>query len=281
MSKNTFDNLKINHKKKSGKIWVDFYHSWLLLSWPKTILLFVIVFIIGNLLFGFSYWVLGPDALKNSDGSYLSCFFFSIQTLTTIGYGVMAPATTASNIIVSIEAATGVILMALMSGLFFGKFSQAKARLRFTEKMLIIKYHDKPTLTFRMANERNNRIIDAKIQLTLLKVDSSPEGMRMRRFVDLPLELSHAPLFSISLTAMHVLSSGELSDLSLEDMCKNDYEFFVSVVGTDSTFGQTIHATKVYRASDIIRNGNWADLMEVLPDGTKVVDFTDFDVIKS
>jgi inward rectifier potassium channel len=199
--------------------------------------------------------------------------------MATIGYGFMAPGSNAANTIVAIESATGLILVALMSGLFFGKFSQAKARLRFTQKMLIINYYGKKTLTFRMANDRGNRIFDAKIRLTLLRPDKSPEGMRMRRFYELPLELSHPPLFSLSLTAMHVIPNFELDGLSVKEMCENNYEFFVTLIGTDGTFGQTIHATKIYKAEDIVSEGSWLDIVEFLPDGTRVLDFKNFDVI--
>ena len=273
------ENLRVIRKNVSKQIWMDLYHSWLILSWPVTILLFVLLFLCGNLIFGLGYWLLGPGAIVNSNGTYLECVFFSVQTLATIGYGFMAPATVSAHILVAIEAATGIILMALMSGLFFGKFSQAKARLRFTKKMLITNYHGKPTLTFRMANERANRILDARIRLTLLRPDISPEGMRMRRFIDLELELSHAPLFAMSLTAMHVIAHGELKNLSIKEMCEKKYEFFVTVVGTDGTFGQTIHATQIYQASDIVSNGYWADIVEELQDGTRVLDFKHFDII--
>lgn len=275
----SLESLRIIRKNVASQPWIDLYHSWLVLSWPVTILLFILLFLCGNLFFGFCYWLLGPGAIVNSDGSYLECVFFSVQTLATIGYGFMAPASTGAHILVAVEAATGIILMALMSGLFFGKFAQAKARLRFTQKMLLITYHGKLTLTFRMANERANRILDAQIKLTLLRPDTSPEGMRMRRFVDLPLELSHAPLFAMSLTAMHVIPGSALENLSVQEMCRQGYEFFVTIVGTDGTFGQTIHATKMYRAQDIITQGSWADIVEVLPDGTRVVDFQHFETI--
>lgn len=277
--RNGLKTLRILRRNIRQNPWIDLYHSWLVLSWPNTILLFILFFLGGNLLFGFGYWILGPSAIHNSSGTYLECVFFSVQTLATIGYGHMAPASFGAHLLVAAEAATGVIVMALLSGLFFGKFSQAKSRLRFTKKMVITNYNGKPTLKFRMANERANQIIDARIRLTLLRPDVTSEGMRMRRFIDLPLELSHAPLFAMSLTAMHVIPGGALDGMSVQEMCEKDYEFFVTIVGTDGTFGQTIHATTFYRAQDIILGGRWADIVEVLSDGTRVVDFQDFDTI--
>ncbi|MBY0518553.1 MAG: hypothetical protein K2P81_16705 [Bacteriovoracaceae bacterium] len=277
--KRNLETLNIIRKNVKQSPWIDLYHSWLVLSWFKTVLLFLAFFASGNLLFGLGYWILGNGAIHNSTGSYMECVFFSVQTMATIGYGHMAPATTAAHILVAIEAATGVIIMALLSGLFFGKFSQAKSRLRFTKKMLIANYNGKPTLKFRMANERANQIIDARLRLTLLRPEVSDEGMRIRRFIDLPLELSHAPLFAMSLTAMHILENGPLKGMSVQEMCEKGFEFFVTIVGTDGTFGQTIHATTFYSAKDIQMNGQWADIVEVLEDGTRVVDFMDFEKI--
>lgn len=257
--------------------WQDLYHNWLTLSWPKSFLLFVLLFLVLNLFFATLFWILGEGALTNTSGSFIDCFFFSVQTLGTIGYGSMAPLSFAANVIVVLEAALGMVTIALLSGLFFAKFSQARARIRFTEKMLITKHNSKPSLQFRMANERVNRIVDAKVTMTLLKPEISPEGMRMRKAYELDLELSHAPMFAMSFTAMHDLSSGLLKDIKLNQMCDEGYEFYVTIVGTDGTFGQTIYSTKIYTALDVIDRAQWAQIGEITPDGRRIVDLEKFD----
>jgi inward rectifier potassium channel len=259
--------------------WRDLYHKWLTLSWLQSFALFGLTFFLLNLIFGSLFWLLGPDAILNSSGSFWDCFFFSVQTIGTIGYGHLAPQSIAANVLVVIEAASGMVTIALLSGLFFGKFSQPRARIRFTKKMLISIHHGQKSLQFRMANNRMNPIIDAKMNLTLLRPQVSSEGMRMRKSYDLPLELSHAPMFAMSLTGMHNLETGPLKDIDLSQMCDEGYEFIVSIIGTDATFGQTIYSTQVYFAEDIVAQGRWGNIGEVLPDGTRVVDLKDFDTI--
>ncbi len=259
--------------------WQDLYHNWLTLSWISSFMLFIVVFFILNIFFATLYWSLGPGALSNSSGSFLDCFFFSVHTLGTIGYGSMAPASFSANLIVVFQAALGMVTIALLSGLFFAKFSQARARIRFTQKMLFTLHNKKPSLQFRLANERVNRIVDAKVTMTLLKPEVSPEGMRMRKAYELDLELSHAPMFAMSLTAMHDLSSSPLTQIPLNQMCNEGYEFYVTIVGTDGTFGQTIYSTKIYTALDIVDKAQWAQIGEITDDGRRIVDLEKFDII--
>lgn len=261
--------------------WKDLYPKWLNLSWPWSFVLFVLTFLALNLFFAFLFWLLGPDAISNSTGSFWDCFFFSVQTMGTIGYGHFAPQTTAANVLVVVEAALGMITIALLSGLFFGKFSQPRARVRFTRKMLISKHHGQKSLQFRMANIRMNPIIDAKISLTLLRPEISPEGMRMRKAHGLPIELSHDPMFAMTLTGMHNIDASPLRDVNFNQMCQDGYEFIVAIVGTDGTLGQTIYATQVYRAEDILPEGKWGRIGDILPDGTRIVDLKEFDTINS
>jgi inward rectifier potassium channel len=259
--------------------WRDLYPKWLNLSWPWSFALFALTFFVINLIFAFLFWQLGPNAISNSSGSFWECFFFSVQTMGTIGYGHLAPHTTAANVLVVIEAALGMVTIALLSGLFFGKFSQPRARIRFTRKMLISKHHGQKSLQFRMANIRMNPIIEAKITLTLLRPETSLEGMRMRKAYDLPLELSHDPMFAMTLTGMHNIDSGPLQDVNFNQMCRDGYEFIVTIMGTDGTLGQTIYATQIYYADDILAEGQWGKIGDILPNGTRIVDLKEFDTI--
>lgn len=279
MKKNNLQKLHIEIKNFQDNSWGDLYHKWLNLSWSKSLALFILTYVVINLVFAIFFWLLGPEAISNSSGNFLECFYFSVQTLGTIGYGHLAPQSNAANLLVAIEAAVGMITVALLSGLFFAKFSQPKARIRFTKKMLISIHHGQKSLQFRMANNRVNPIVDAKMTMTLLKSEVSPEGMRMRKAHDLSLELSHAPMFAATLTGMHNIQNGPLSGVSTVQMCKKGYEFIVTIVGTDGTFGQTIYATKVYSADDIVASGKWGRLGDVLADGTRVVDLNEFDKI--
>jgi len=241
--------------------------------------LFALTFFTINMIFAFLFWLLGPEAIANSSGDFWDCFFFSVQTMGTIGYGQLAPVSLSANILVVFEAAIGVITIALLSGLFIGKFSQPRARISFTDKMLISTHNGKKSLQFRMINYRMNPIIDARIILTLLRPEVSPEGMRMRKSYTLSLELSHDPMFATTLTGMHNIEEGPLSGIEFNHMCKEGYEYVVTIIGTDGTFGQTIFSSQVYFANDVVVDGEWAVIGEILPDGSRIVDLKDFNII--
>lgn len=279
MSNKKLKKFQIELKNFSEAPLKDLYHKWLLLSWPQSIALFGATFLFINLIFASLFWLLGPDALTNSSGEFWECFFFSVHTLSTIGYGHFTPQTFTANALVVFEAAAGMITIALLSGLFFGKFSQPLARIRFTNKLLISIHNGKKSLQFRMANHRMNPIIDAKMDLTLIKPENSIEGMKMRKSYSLDLELSHAPMYAMTLTGIHNLEDGPLANYTIDEMINNNFEFIVSIIGTDVTFGQTIHSTHIYNASDIVRSGVWSKIGDIHADGTRVVDLKDFDTI--
>jgi inward rectifier potassium channel len=277
-------------KKKNGSLEIqrvnaprtwsqDFYHHLLSLSWPKTIWLFLQIYILINIFFATLYYF-DPSSLHQSDGSFLDCFFFSVQTLGTIGYGYLAPKSIYANILVTIESALGIIMIALLTGLFFAKFSLPRSRVRFSQKVLYTNYNGHLALVFRMANERENQMIDSKIHFIWLRHEVSDEGVVMRKFVDLKLERSHAPIFAMSMTAIHLINSASpLYGKSFEEIEHESSEFFVTVIGIDGTFGQNIHATHFYRPPYIHKGGKFADIIKVESNGVRVIDFGPFDDI--
>ncbi len=254
----------------------DLYHDLLSMSWKKTLFYFGIFFFLINSLFATLYW-LQPGSLHNSDNTWLTCFFFSVQTLGTIGYGFLAPATIEANILVTSQAVLGFFIIAIMTGLCFAKFSKAFAKVEFTNKMIITQYDGKPTLIFRMINLRENQIVDSTINLTLLKEEVTIEGHTLRRFHELKLVRTSIPLLAMSINIMHVIdASSPLFDLGKEGCFACQAEFLVTLIGIDGTFGQTIHASHVYRAEDIAWNKNFKDMVKVLPDHSREVDYGNF-----
>lgn len=267
---------QIIRKNVPRKMRKDLYHDLLSMSWKKTVCYFGVFFLTVNSIFATLYW-LQPGSLHNSDNSWPTCFFFSVQTLATIGYGFLAPATLQANILVTIEAVLGLFIIAILTGLFFAKFSKAFAKVEFTDKMIITQFDGKTTLIFRMINLRANQIVDSTINLTLLKEEVTIEGHELRRFHELKLVRTSIPLLAMSINIMHVIDeSSPLFALGKEGCFACNAEFLVTLIGTDGTFGQTIHATHVYRAEDIAWNRNFKDIVKVLPDRTREVDFGNF-----
>lgn len=253
----------------------DHYHTLLMMGWTKTIALFLFAFLFINAIFATLYW-LAPGSLGNSDGSWINCFFFSVQTLGTIGYGHWSPITTLGHIIVTIEASIGIVIVAIMAGFFFAKFSRPQSKIEFTQKISLNDFDGKPTLSFRIINIRENQLIDSKVHVNLLLDTVTKEGQRMRRFLDLKLVRERVPIFSMSMSLMHVIDETSPFQSFLTGN-KLKGEIIVTVVGTDSTFGQTVHATQIYQLDDIVPGKHWADMVVVQQNGTRIVDYAEFD----
>jgi len=254
----------------------DIYHDLLAMSWSKTFLIFILFFLLINSVFATLYW-LNPGSLINSDNSWSTAFFFSVQTLGTIGYGYLAPASTFANVLVTIQAFLGLIIIAILTGIFFAKFSRPKAKIEFTTSMTMSSYNGVPALMFRMVNIRKNQIIDATMSLNILLEEKTIEGQSLRRFTELKLVRSSVPMFSMSMTLMHVIDKeSPMFEFDSRKCELKKPEFFVAMVGTDGTFGQTIHATHIYRFSDIQWGKTFKDMVTVMPDGSREIDYANF-----
>lgn len=267
--------LRIIRKNVPRRIRADFYHTLLTMSWTRTLVLFFSIFLFLNALFATLYWSI-PGALQNSTGSWSESFFFSVQTLGTIGYGYWSPVGTLAHLLVTLEAAMGLVFIAIMTGFFFAKFARAEAKIEFTDKLLLHEFDGTPALSFRIVNIRENQLVDSTVHLNLLLDTVTKEGQELRRFVDLKLLRSQVPVFSMSMSLIHLIDdSSPLKPLLSGERIKG--EIFVTVVGTDGTFGQTLHATAIYQIEDIVRGGQWADMVTRLPDGARVIDYGKFD----
>jgi inward rectifier potassium channel len=255
----------------------DLYHFLLSASWGRVLLLVASVYLAINLTFALLY-LLGDDCLAGArPGSFTDAFFFSVQTFSTIGYGTMAPKSTYASMVVTLEAFIGLVTVAMATGIMFAKFSRPTARVLFSDKMVILPRNGKPTLMLRMANERTNDIIEASFRVTVLKEEISAEGEKMRRIYDLALVRADTPLFTITFQAMHVIDeTSPLYGMTQEEMAKGLARFIVTVTGLDATYATTIHARRIYYATDIIHNARFVDVLSNTPDGQLQVDYTKF-----
>src|SRR5207237_6456206 len=178
----------------------DLYHFALRISWWRFLLLGIALYVAANAVFGLIYLIPG-DAIANArPGSFADAFFFSIQTIATIGYGVMSPATFYGNLIVAIETAFGLIFFAVATGLVFARFSRPTARVLFSRVAVVAAHNGVPTLSFRAANLRRNQILQAEIGVVLLRDETTHEGEMIRRFYDLKLARHRSPVFAMTFT---------------------------------------------------------------------------------
>jgi inward rectifier potassium channel len=260
----------------------DLYHLVLVRPWWQFVLMAATAFVAMNALFGLLYWV-SPGAISGmTSGSFEECFFFSVQTLGTIGYGGMAPATRYGHILVTVEAFIGLLCVALLTGVTFSKFARPTARVRFSEKVAAPMRNGSRSLMFRMANERHNLIVEAQLRVFALMQITTPEGEVMRAPIDLKLVRSSTPMFALTWTALHVIDENSPfhGEGALARLKSQGVDIFLALTGLDETFAQTVHARHRYTIDDIAWNHRHADVMAVAPDGTRTINFHKFDDVE-
>lgn len=256
----------------------DLYHLWLRTTWPRALLVIAAVYLAVNALFAVAYLTIGGVA--NSRGDFFDSMFFSIETMGTIGYGEMSPATRAAHTIVMLESVTSLLLTALATGLVFAKFSLPMSRLAFSSKLTISPMNGVPTLALRVGNERSNVIAEARIRLGFVYTEISQEGVLMYRLEDLKLVRDTTQALTRSWTVMHVIDqSSPLYGMTPETLVTREVEFFASVVGTDDTSLQPVHSRHRYLDSDVVWGARHVDILSELPDGQLQMDVRKFDLV--
>jgi inward rectifier potassium channel len=257
--------------------WRDPYHLMLTIPWSLFILLLCTIYIGINCFFTLLFW-LGGDCIANTKpGSFLDIFFFSVQTLASIGYGLMYPKSVYSNTIVTIEAIVGVMGVAVMTGLAFARFSQPTARVLFSRVATVANHDGALTLIFRTANQRRNAILEAQVRVYLMRDEITLEGQVMRRLHDLKLVRNQTPSFALSWSVMHVIDeSSPLYGATSEVLQENGSLLIVSLSGTDETVNQTVHSRHVYSANQILWNTRFVNIMHNTNDEHRYIDYKHF-----
>ncbi len=255
----------------------DLYYQLLRGSWTLVLGVFALVYIATNCVFALLY-LAGGDCINGAEpGSFRDAFFFSVQTLATIGYGALTPKTTYANVVVTIEAMVGLIGTALATGMAFAKFARPRAKVWFSKNVLISPYDGKPSLYFRVANIRGNDVVEATVQVSILINHWTPEGHFLRRLEDLELTRARSPLFRLSWLAVHVIDeSSPLYGKTCADLERERVMFVVSLVGMDATFAQSVHARHVYLPKDVLFDHHFDDIVEDRPDGRLQFDLGKF-----
>jgi inward rectifier potassium channel len=254
----------------------DLYHYSMMVSWPRLFATIVAFFLVFDLLFGCLFH-LAPNCIANlSPPGFLGDFFFSVETLATVGYGDMHPQTLYGHTIAMIEIFTGLLMLALITGLMFARFSRPRARFLFSRFAVVRPIDGKLTLMFRAANERLNVVQNASAQVRMLRDDVTPEGYRLRRIIDLPLVRSEHPVFALGWNIMHVIDEASpLRAETAQTLEKVDAIFILSLNGTDETTGQMLMARAEYPASAIRWNASFRDILD-WTDGTLHIDYSKF-----
>jgi inward rectifier potassium channel len=254
----------------------DLYYFLLKATWTQVVLLVGVAFILLNALFAVAFVLVG-GVHGARPGSFLDVFFFSVQTMGTIGYGALYPDTLGANILVTIEAIAGLLSTAVVTGLAFAKFSRPRARIMFTNRAVISLRDGVPTLMLRVANERANHVAEAQMRVSILRWERTLEGEQVRKIVDLHLMRHQTPAFILTWLVMHVINEqSPLYGMTPEKLKELDIQLVVTVIGHDETFASTIHARYSYSPEQIVLNKRYADVIVPAPGGGRLVDYTRF-----
>jgi inward rectifier potassium channel len=254
----------------------DFYHALLERPWWVTIAAIVGTFLTANAIFAVAYLIVGGVA-HAAASSFRDAFFFSVQTMGTVGYGAMFPQSTAANLVVTAEAITGLTLTALATGLVFAKFSRSTARLIFTENVTISPVNGVPTLQFRLGNERGNSIVDAQIKVLLVRTEITAEGRTFYRMLDLALTRQRALSLSRSWNVVHVIDrESPLYGETPASLAAKEIELQVQVIGLDDATMQMVHGGHRYFARNFLWGQRLADVLSETPDGHLLLDLRKF-----
>jgi len=258
----------------------DFYYVLMRLSWPATLLVIAAGYLAANALFACGYlWVGGVEHAR--PGSYADAFYFSVQTMGTIGYGALSPSSHAANLLVVAQSVTSLVLTALATGLVFAKFSRPTARVMFSSNATISKVRGIPTLSFRVGNQRANRIVDAQIRLALVRTETEGENRTFYRTVDVPLVRDRILSLQRAWTVQHTIDqTSPLYGETAESLAAQEAELHVTVVGTDEIWMQTVHAGHRYMHDHIAWGKRHADIISE-EGNALVVDLRKFDELEA
>lgn len=261
---------------------VDPYHFVLTLTWPRFFGLLVCVFVALNALFALAYWLVPGSVANARPGVFQDYFFFSVETMATVGYGEMSPANTVGHLIAVLEIMLGMTAVALMTGLIFARFAKPKARVLFSEKAVIRQFDGKRVLMLRVANERYNRIVDVSAMLSVVRLERLQDGEAYYRIHDLPLVRERTQVFNLTWTLIHEIDErSPLFGVTTQSLQADQIRIAVSLTGHDETVAAAVHAVHDYEGADIAFDARFVDVLRLMPDGSRVVDLTRFHEVET
>jgi inward rectifier potassium channel len=249
---------------------LSLYDTLLTMSWLAFIMILGAFYLLANSLFAAAYLLGGPEALDGPAGpafseQFVQNFFFSVQTMSTVGYGHITPTSAYANVLMTMQSMVGLIGLALATGLIFARFSRPTAKIRFSRNGVIAPYRGGTGFMFRIANKRKNEIVDLEAKVIFSRAEHDG-GRVLRRFYTLPLEREKVSFFALSWTIVHPIDEDSpFWELTHEDSVEADVEILVLLKGMDETFSQTVHARSSFKPDEIVWNARFEDIFNYTP----------------
>jgi inward rectifier potassium channel len=259
--------------------WSDLYYRSMTVHWPGFFGSAALIFIVLNTVYAFFYW-LGDQPIANVSDTLplpLSLFYFSIETLATVGYGDMHPQSNYGHLIATVEIFTGMSFLAVMTGLIFARFSRPRARFVFARHPVVTTHQGAPALLIRIANARHNTISQATAQLWLFRIEHTKEGEDLRRYYELKLERQEHPMFSLSWTLIHVIDeTSAFHGLNADNFSDVEGAMVLNVGGVDDSSAQRLYARHIYSENEIRWHHRYRDITSVSNNGRLILDYSKF-----
>jgi inward rectifier potassium channel len=256
--------------------WGDLYHFAMTVSWLQLIAALATFFVSVNVVFGTLYAAVPGSIANQNPPGFLGAFFFSLETLATVGYGDMHPQTLYGHVVASVEIFLGTLSIALLTGVMFARFSRPKSRILFARHPVISPFDGRMTLTIRLANARQNVIVDASARLRIIRLEYTLEGQELRRIHDLALLRDSHPMLLLGWNVMHVIdASSVLASATAASLAAERALFVLTVQGTDETTGQTMMARAVFDHAQLRWNHVYVDVLSD-KEGVVNIDYTRF-----
>jgi inward rectifier potassium channel len=259
------------------------YHNLITMSWSKFWLIVLSCYLIANLVFASIYVSLGSNGLDGAEGDnfferFMDAFFFSAQTISTVGYGHISPHSMMANSVAAMESMIGLLVFALATGLLYGRFSRPSAKIKFSKNLLVAPYQDGDRgIMFRLANLRRNTLIDLQIEV-IFSYNEDVDGKKIRRFLSLDLERKRVSILTMNWTVVHPLNDhSPLRDITPEDMQKSEATFAVLLKAFDDTFSQTVHSRTSYQYDEMVWDAKFKPAFDRDDEGRLVLDLDKID----
>jgi inward rectifier potassium channel len=271
--------------KRTGLRWRDANPYLMLIdtTWTRFLLFVLVGFLTVNMIFAWLYLMIGIENLKGLEsdmGAFANAFFFSVHTLTTVGYGNVYPQGAWANTISSLEAATGLMVFAIATGLLYGRFSRPSARIVYSKNAIVAPYQDGTSLQFRVTNARRNVLMNVEARVLLMTVDRV-DGELKRSFIDLPLERRGVYFFALTWTIVHPIDAeSPFFGKTPEDLARVSAEILVLLQAFDDTFSQEVHSRYSYRHDEFVWGAKFTPSFKVDNQGALVVEVDRIDDLK-
>jgi inward rectifier potassium channel len=263
--------LRTNASNREGR---DLYRNVLAETWPRFALLVISVYLLINLLFAGLYMLGGDCIAEMPRGSFASAFFFSVQTLSTVGFGHLHPANLYGDVVTTMEILVGMFFTAVVTGLIFVRFSRPVARLMFSNTLVICPFDGKPCLQLRVANLQNQPMVEAEFRLMMIRKESVVEDDEVRRFYTLKLDYDRLIMFPSALTIRHIIDeTSPLHGVSMEEIQQSETRFMMSIVCIDTVIQAPVQSQMDYMWRDLHFGHRFVEIYQEHADGTLEVDY--------